>query len=164
HWYYGRYREQTTAAARSRSPYHGFMTNNFLISKSIFLSILFDETLRQYGHEDTLFGMKLAERKVPILHIDNPLEHIGLESTEVFLQKTRQGLENLVKLRAEGKPIDTKLTKAFDFLEKWQLSVFLPAFERFLFVKLRNGSLNLRLFDLYKLAVLKRISLEFKSK
>ncbi|MBK9012976.1 MAG: hypothetical protein IPM82_02230 [Saprospiraceae bacterium] len=66
------------------------MTNNFLIPRQLFLEIQFDETLRQYGHEDTLFGMELARRQVPIVHIDNPLEHIGLEPVDVFLRKTEQ--------------------------------------------------------------------------
>jgi glycosyltransferase involved in cell wall biosynthesis len=113
HWYYGRHREQTNAAERSRSPYHGFMTNNFMVPKSIFLDILFDESLRQYGHEDTLFGLELMKRNVPILHIDNPLEHIGLESVEVFLRKTDKGIENLAFLYEQGKPIQTKLLKSW---------------------------------------------------
>jgi glycosyltransferase involved in cell wall biosynthesis len=157
HWHYGRCREQTTAAGRSRSPYHSFMTNNFLIPKAIFLDILFDETLRQYGHEDTLFGMELARKKVPILHIDNPLEHIGLEPLLVFLRKTEQGVENLAKLRKEGKPVETKLLATYDLCRNLGLnkllSCVLPKAKPLIISKLTKKNPSLRWFDLYKLSL-----------
>ncbi len=64
HWKYGIEREQTTVQQRQTAPWHGFMTNNFLIPKDLFLETGFDESLRQYGHEDTLFGLELARRQV----------------------------------------------------------------------------------------------------
>jgi glycosyltransferase involved in cell wall biosynthesis len=158
HWYYGRYREQRTAAKRSRSVYHAFMTNNFLVPKGIFLDILFDETLRQYGHEDTLFGMELARRKVPILHIDNPLEHIGLETVDVFLRKTEQGIENLAMLNQQGKPIETKLLATYFTLKKWgpklSLALVSPKIKNWIINQLASKNPKLWLFDLYKLGVL----------
>ncbi len=158
HWYYGRYREQRNAAERSRSVYHAFMTNNFLVPKAIFLDIHFDETLRQYGHEDTLFGMELARRKVPILHIDNPLEHIGLETVEVFLQKTEQGIENLVQLKNQGKSIETKLLSTYDLCEKWGLSSLLSVIfaksKRLIVNQLSSKNPSLKWFDFYKLGSL----------
>lgn len=158
HWYYGRHREQTTAAERRRSPYHGFMTNNFLVSKSIFLSILFDETLKQYGHEDTLFGMELAKRNIPILHIDNPLEHIGLEPVEVFLRKTEQGIENLAKLRKAGKPIETRLLATYDKLHAWYFDKILgmanPILRPMIVRQLKKSKPSLLLFDIFKLGSL----------
>jgi glycosyltransferase involved in cell wall biosynthesis len=161
HWHYGKNREQTTAAERSRSPYHGFMTNNFLISKQTFLGILFDETLRQYGHEDTLFGMELKKRNVPIIHIDNPLEHIGLETVEVFLKKTTQGIENLFALRAAKKPIETRLLNTYESCKRWGLTKVIerlrPLFYWLIIKDLMLNGLLLLLFDGYKLATLCRI-------
>ncbi len=158
HWHYGRQREQRTAAERSRSPYHSFMTNNFLIPKQLFLDILFDETLRQYGHEDTLFGMELARRQVPIVHIDNPLEHIGLESVDVFLRKTEQGIENLVRLRNQGKNVETKLLSTYDLCEKWGLTATIAyifnKIKRLVVNHLRSKSPSLKWFDFYKLGTL----------
>jgi hypothetical protein len=158
HWHYGRQREQTTAAERSRSPYRSFMTNNFLIPKAIFLEILFDETLRQYGHEDTLFGMELASRNIPILHIDNPLEHDGLETVAVFLKKTAQGIENLAELQAQGKSIQTKLIDTYGKLEKWRLAGiafwFLQRFAPMLLRCIQSSPSKLLCFDLYKLYLL----------
>lgn len=158
HWHYGRQREQSTAAERSRSPYHSFMTNNFLIPKVIFLNILFDETLRQYGHEDTLFGMELAKRQVPILHIDNPLEHIGLEPVEVFLRKTEMGIENLVRLSKEGSLIETKLLSTYFLIKKLKLAVpgkrIFMVFKRRIIKQLKSDRPSLLFFDFYKLGMI----------
>lgn len=158
HWRYGKEREQSTANARSHSPYNSFMTNNFLIPKHLFLNILFDETLKQYGHEDTLFGLELERRQVQILHIDNPLEHIGLEPVEVFLRKTQQGIENLVKLEREGKKVETRLLNTFKTCQKWGLTLPIvwgfSALKDLIVRQLHGSSPILGFFDLYKLGVL----------
>ena len=155
HWHYGTQREQTTAEQRSLSPWHSFMTNNFLIPRDLFLSILFDESLKQYGHEDTLFGMELARLQIPVLHIDNPLEHIGLEPVEVFLKKTGQGLENLLLLWRQGKPIETRLLKVFLNCRRLGLTLPLGWFfvisKKWMVQRLKSESPDLRVFDLYKL-------------
>ncbi len=158
HWKYGRNREQSAPERRSQSPYHSFMTNNFLIPREIFLDILFDESLKQYGHEDTLFGLELAARHIPILHIDNPLEHIGLEPVDIFLEKTKQGLENLYTLWREGKPVQTRLLDFYLKMRKWKLalplSTFFIFFKKRMETQLRSSSPSLKLFDLYKLGCL----------
>lgn len=164
HWHYGRQREQSSAAERSRAPYHGFMTNNFLIPRAIFLDILFDESLRQYGHEDTLFGLELAHRKIPIQHIDNPLEHIGLEPVAVFLRKTEQGLENLARLKQEGKPIETRLLTLFERCQNWGITLLLrqvlKAFKPLIVSQLNSSRPSLILFDFFKLAQLSSCTLK----
>ena len=155
HWLYGTCREQQSLEQRKIKPYHSFKTNNFIIPKAIFLSIGFDENLRQYGHEDTLFGLELAKRNIPIIHIDNPLEHIGLEPVEVFLKKTKQGLENLAMLWKAGKPVETKLLALYQPLNRLGLGaclawLFLKT-EKKLLKNLTSPKPSLRLFDLYKL-------------
>lgn len=109
HWTVGKSREEWPADRRAARPWHGFMTNNFLIPKEILLSIRFDERLREYGHEDTLFGMELELRQIPVLHLDNPLEHIGLEAAAVFLQKSELAVQNLRRLRELGIVVPTRL-------------------------------------------------------
>lgn len=155
HWHYGRAREQVDYRVRQKQPYHAFQTNNFLIPRRLFLDIQFEEALKQYGHEDTLFGFELKRRGAPMLHIDNPLEHLGLESVEVFLNKTEKGLENLLKLSYDFPFIETKLLKAFRFCKRsglgyvlrWGFGWVEARLER----KLRSGRPDLRYFDVYKL-------------
>jgi hypothetical protein len=113
HWKYGIEREQSTPAQREQSPWHSFMTNNFVVPKAVMLATPFDESLRQYGHEDTLFGLELQKKGIQIRHLNNPLEHTGLEPAAVFLEKTKQGLQNLALLWQRGAPIDTKLLRTY---------------------------------------------------
>ena len=158
HWKYGSEREQATITQRNRHPWHSFMTNNFLIPANIFEKINFDETLKQYGHEDTLFGLELAKEKTDIKHLDNPLEHIGLESTDVFLNKTEQGLENLYALWKKGTPIETKLLNYFIKIKQWYL-IFLITFifkliKPLLIKQLKSNNPSLLFFDFYKLGYL----------
>ncbi|MDX1942324.1 MAG: glycosyltransferase family 2 protein [Saprospiraceae bacterium] len=158
HWIYGTHREVKSASERAKQPYHSFMTNNFLIPKSIFDSIKFDERLTKYGHEDTLFGLELQKHNIKILHLDNPLEHIGLEEVNIFLEKTQQGIQNLAELVKEHPDLDTTLIKTWKYLQKWYLTGFvyfiLQLILPFIQWNLKSGNPSLKLFDLYKLSLL----------
>lgn len=83
-----------SAAYRSQNPYARFTPFSFMIPKKTFMDIRFDESFHEYGYEDVLFGLELERRKVRILHIDNPLEHLGLERNEVYLAKTEQAVRS----------------------------------------------------------------------
>jgi hypothetical protein len=162
-WLYGIKREQLTADVRNRDPYHSFMTNNFLIPRAVLSRIQFDESLVQYGHEDTLFGFELKKNGVPLIHIQNPLIHTGLEITREFLRKTSEGIENLVILIVQGKIDregfeDIKILRAYNKLNRFRLiNLYLAVyfqFERMIMKNLMSINPNLFDFDLYKLAVL----------
>jgi GT2 family glycosyltransferase len=162
-WLYGIKREQLSAAKRSKNPYHSFMTNNFLISRSILSQIRFDESLVRYGHEDTLFGFELEKKGFPVIHIQNPLIHTGLEITREFLRKTSEGIENLVILVVQGKIDrqgleDIRLLRVYDKINRFGLvNIYLKIyyqFERAILKNLMTISPSLFYFDLYKLAVL----------
>ncbi len=162
-WLYGIKREQLPANVRSKDPYHSFMTNNFLISRSILSQIQFDESLVQYGHEDTLFGFELKKSGIPVIHIQNPLIHTGLEITREFLRKTSEGIENLVILVVQGKIDkegfeDIRVLRAYNKISRLGLVnlylKFYYQFERTIMNNLMSISPNLFDFDLYKLAVL----------
>ena len=158
HWKYGISREQQSAAERRKTPWHSFMTNNFLIPKKVFNKIKFDESLKQYGHEDTLFGLELANGKINIIHLDNPLEHIGLETAEEFLNKTKKGLENLYFLMKKGSSIETKLSRYFIFLKKIKFTtiiylIFIST-KKLLIKNIKSQRPNLTIFDFYKLGYL----------
>lgn len=160
HWHYGRQREQSTAASRQTAPYRSFMTNNFLIPKSLFLPIQFNEQLTQYGHEDTLFGMQLQERGISILHLDNPLQHIGIEFNDIFIQKSEQAIQNLYylysnfKLHNEIKLLNffTK-TKKVLLLHQTILIIFY-LFKNVIQKNLYSRHPQLKLFDFYKIGYL----------
>lgn len=158
HWNYGRQREVMPARTRSQAPYHAFQTNNFMVPKAIFQEIKFEESLKQYGHEDTLFGFELKRRGVKMKHIDNPLEHIGLETVDDFLKKTEQGIENLLYLKKDYPYIETRLLKAYDKIDRLGLkslfSICFQAIKPFLQKQLKKGRINMRWFDFYKLGLM----------
>ncbi len=161
-WLYGLSHEQVPAHKRTKHPYRSFMTNNFMISKSILTQVHFDESIVKYGHEDTLFGLELKKRNIPIIHIQNPLIHIGLETTTEYLIKTGESIENLVKLVKSGK-IDKKyyddirILRYFAFLKKYGLSkIFIRIFSSLynpLYHNMSGSNPSLFLFGLYKLTL-----------
>jgi glycosyltransferase involved in cell wall biosynthesis len=160
HWYYGQQREEKTAEERQKAPYHSFMTNNFLIPKKLFLTIKFEEKLTQYGHEDTLFGLELAQRQYKIIHLNNPLEHIGLEPASVFLKKSQQALQNLWYLYQNQllPPASTRLLSWDHKFQRYYCSVFLLVsyhlFHQLCLAQLQSKRPILLLFDFYKLSYL----------
>lgn len=167
HWTVGSNRETMAAQERQNSPHKSFMTNNFFLPKDTFLSIKMDESLTKYGHEDTLFGAQLKQQKIAILHIENPLCHIGLEPAAEFLFKTRQGLENLHNLIGRGLASrEIKLYRYYRRAKRWHLNKrivrkFEAQHEQWE-QSLAAASPNLSIFDLYKLGYL--LSLDFQSK
>lgn len=91
--------EKSSAEKRNKAPYSAFTTNNMMVSKKIFERIRFCESLKKYGHEDSLFGFDLQQNGIAIKHIDNPVIHTGIESNKIFLEKTKTGIENLLAIR-----------------------------------------------------------------
>ncbi|MFN3341612.1 MAG: glycosyltransferase family 2 protein [Flavobacteriales bacterium] len=161
-WEYGRQREVLSPEKRKQHPYRSFMTNNFVVPKSLFLSIGMDESLQGYGHEDTLFAQELCERKIEVVHIDNPLRHIGLETNKVFLEQTANGVRNLHRLIQRNKVLpDNRL---FSMYKKLRGTIFGTLFYSWFRRNKQNIESNLcgsnpslRKFDLYKLGLLLEI-------
>ena len=100
---YGLKREVRPAAIRNRHPHSNFTPFNLLISKSVFDTCHFDDSLTDYGYEDTFFGMALEENGIPVYHIDNEMFHDGLDDNKDFLAKVTDSIRNLDKLYCDGK-------------------------------------------------------------
>ncbi|UCH13842.1 MAG: glycosyltransferase family 2 protein [Bacteroidales bacterium] len=162
-WLYGTKREYKNARDRNKNPNASFSSFNFLINKDVFDQIKFNETITNYGHEDTLFGYELKKRNIIIKHIDNPMVHIGLETNEEFIKKTKEGIENLKQLMKQNgyeKVFikDITLLNYFKFLQRIRLSKLF----RYLFNKLEKrlynylvkNKPNILFFDLFKLGYL----------
>ncbi len=156
HWLYGSKREVATVAQRNENPYQRFMTNNFLMDKTVFLQIKFDEQIKQYGHEDTVFGLELKKRGVEIIHLDNPMRHIGLEESEKFIRKTEQACENLLMIsQKHDLEREIKLLRYFLWTGGLKIHFILlflfKIFRKTILANLNGKKPSLLLFDLYKL-------------
>jgi glycosyltransferase involved in cell wall biosynthesis len=159
HWYCGTAREEILVEVRSANPYKTFMTNNFLIRKAVYDQVKMDESIVGYGHEDTFFAIELKAKGFKIKHIDNPIKHIGIETTEVFLEKSENGVKNLAFLMHEQKVDDSiKLVRYYHLATKFALMPLVRAFIKFRLTAIKqnfhSSTPNLLWFDLWKLVKL----------
>ena len=161
-WYYGKNRE--AISAKKRMSHKGFIitSNNFMIEKDIFEKVHFRENIKDYGHEDTLLGYDLFNNQIQIKHIDNPVEHTGLESAHHFLQKSKMALKNLKMVSEVLLDGDKNFIRQVNFLNKYRLiKTFLPKtvlqwyfkkYQERMEMNLKGENPGLKCFDLYKLS------------
>ncbi len=158
HWKFGRNREQKPANLRNQFPYRSLQVNNALVPRSVFLQFSFDEKIIHYGHEDSQWGKRLEQANVPVVHIQNPVQHLGVEPNHLFLIKTKQAIQNLYHLYfTEELGKDTSLIKSFLWLSRIRLKAFYLQFFKvvkpLLLLNLRSSWPSLFCLDLYKLGL-----------
>lgn len=162
HYTYGRFRESRPAEKRAVQPYRSFHSNNFLVRREVLLSNLFDENLRQYGHEDTFFAFQLKRNKIALSHIDNPVIHTQLETNKEFLMKTRQGVQNLKQLQQREEKDFINFIKLLKTAERVKKSGLEPVINKIYKrnhrkweqLMLTSEKPSIRIFNLYKLGYL----------
>ncbi len=128
HWKYGRKRESVSARKRNKEVTMYFHSNNFLVRREIMLDFPFDEKIQGYGYEDLEWATKLNNSGINILNIDNPVEHLGLETASVFIQKTRKSIDNLILINKSKMPIQTKLTRIARMMENWGVKKYFMSY------------------------------------
>ena len=164
---YGQERERNnTKNLKIRDKYQIFTSPNFLISKSIFQNIRFDESVKGYGHEDTIFGIMLHRAGFKFKYIDNPVVHTGIEDNKTFIDKTEKALYNLFALYESGEypelENESKLTRSFIRLKKWKFvglfNFFFKIIKPLIIRQITGKNPSLFLFDIFKLGILCSIS------
>jgi GT2 family glycosyltransferase len=159
---YGIKREVRPAYERNKDPYRAFTPFNMLISKSVFDKCRFEESLKQYGYEDTFFGIELKKHGIPVYHINNELYHEGIDTNELLLDKVAAGVANLVNLQSHNK-LDNKFLEVSTLLSTYQRlkKTLTGRFTLSLLDKIRQPLRNISstynslvFLDLYKLAVM----------
>lgn len=108
-WSYGRSKEQMLAIKRNQFPYKIVISGNFLIRKSLFISLNSQITQKGYGY-DNYFGALLKANKSKVLHIDNNVFHLGLESNLIYLNKIEQSVDTLLSLDRQNTINETENT------------------------------------------------------
>ncbi len=161
HWHYGYNREVRPIHERIQAPYKSFVSACFLISRKLFLDIRFNEDIKGYGHEDTLFGIEIKKRNIPITHINNNVLHLGIVSTNKYIEKNKEAIRNL-KFLYQKKDLQKDLLTHINILHKWKLFSKIGMKPLFVLLYYLFGSLickNLRsktpslvLYDLYRLS------------
>ena len=163
-WVYGKQREALSVEKRQKNLYLSFLTLNFLIQKSIFEKVSFNETIPNLRHEDTLFSYNLMQQKIKIIHIENPVYHLGLDTFDVAIRKENESIialkflidnkllpSNYVRLsRIATKIKQLNLVFAFAFFYKITRLILLK--------NLSSSNPSLFIFDLYRLGNLCKLN------
>ena len=156
-WIYGSKREALLTSERNKNPYISFLTLNFLISKSIFSVVSFNENIPNLRHEDTLFSFELMQNKIEIIHIENPVFHLGIEDSKTFIRKSEEAVIGLKNLVDSGliRPDYVRLSHYNNTLKKYHFqSLIAFGFKilKPLFIhNLLGKKPSLFLFDIYRL-------------
>ena len=153
---FGKQREEVSASFRNKKPYKVIISANFLIKRSLFLHISNQKHINKYGL-DYLFSAQLKEHNVKIKHIDNEVFHLGLDSNDKFLKKTREAVEALYYVNYSGqiKTHKISLLSAYNTLKIFGLrrpfGWLFNNYESRLENHLKSNNPNLFLFDIYRL-------------
>ena len=156
-WVYGNEREALPVSERNKNPHLRFLTLNFLIKKEVFSIIEFNEEIPNLRHEDTLFALDAKKHNIKVEHISNPVIHLGLESSEVFLRKSEESVDVLHLFLEKNmvKASDIAITKKALQLKKvglskpfvWVYKMTKKAMKR----NLLSSNPSLFVFDVYRL-------------
>ncbi|WP_027124605.1 glycosyltransferase family 2 protein [Gelidibacter mesophilus] len=121
-WIYGHQRETITAEIRTKKPYRTIVSANFSIRKEIFINLNGQISGKGYGY-DVLFSSLLKSHSIKVAHIDNQVVHLGIEKSHVYLTKTEEAINILLKLYKEGRidHDDNGLVGFCTKLKKYQL-------------------------------------------
>lgn len=119
---YGLHREQKSAADRAKNPYGYVFSGNFLTDKATFLQNNYPDNKNLYGL-DNYFSYNLYVNKVSVLHIDNPIYHLGLEDDTVYFKKCIEAVKNRKMLLgdAPGTENINAMSKYYTLLKKYRL-------------------------------------------
>jgi len=156
-WKYGNSREALSAKKRKESPYLRLLTLNFMIKKTVFEKVSFNENIPNLRHEDTLFSYNLKQQNILVEHIDNPVFHLGLDEFEIAIKKENESLIAL-KFLIENQliPFDyIGLSKLFYRIKKIHLLFLLKIINKItnplLLKNLASKNPSLFIFDIYRL-------------
>ena len=159
-YYYGIHTEEKTAEERNRHPHEQFIGMSFLADQAVFIQVHFDETMH-FGYEDAYFGILLQQAHIPVRHIENPVYHVSMDSSEAYLAKIRRSVENLSQHMDKMKS-HIRLLRWYGQLDKFKLvtltSLLFSLSQRIIENNLTSPHPNLSLFAFYKLGYLCRLT------
>jgi glycosyltransferase involved in cell wall biosynthesis len=163
-WKYGRFIEDKSTANRKIKPYQSLLFNNTIIKKDSFNKVMFDKTIKKYGHDDTQLSFQLSILKSEVNHIENPVEHGDIDNSLDYLKKTKESLENLITLYKEEK-IDVEFIRVLQlyyFLKTAKLTFIISklytVFGKYLFKNLTGSNPSLVAFNMFRVGYLCSIS------
>jgi hypothetical protein len=86
-----------SAWLRSQAPAYSIASSNLLVRRDLLAEAPFDDGFSGWGWEDVEWGLR-ASRRAPILHVDIPATHAGLDCVETLLRKSVEAGPNYGRL------------------------------------------------------------------
>jgi glycosyltransferase involved in cell wall biosynthesis len=123
-WTFGHAREARKASERQLHPYL-IVSGSLWIKKALFIAINPKEQ-NAYGL-DNLISNRLSQKKATVLHIDNPVYHLGLETNTAFLEKSIKAIDSLYESE-QNDPSLIKHTRLQQQYEKYRKTGLTTAF------------------------------------
>jgi hypothetical protein len=165
-WKYGKFMEDQTVDQRNENVYRATLFNNTLIKKTVFNRIKFDSSFKKYGHDDTLFSFELQKMKAKIKHIHNPVQHNDIDTNAVYVEKTKNSLDNLYQLykkqliTKEYSKMVNLVSKLHTFKMTYLLAVFYIIFGKLLENQLKGNNPSLLIFNVFRLTYFSKIFIQ----
>lgn len=85
------------AIERQHSPAQFTASSNLMVRRSFLADHPFDNAFVGWGFEDVEWALR-ANAHAPVLHVDNPATHAGLDDVETLLRKSTQAGPNFARL------------------------------------------------------------------
>lgn len=85
--------------ARCLTPEKYVYTSNLLVRRDVFESEAFDPGFTGWGWEDVEWAMRVS-RAHPVVHVDIPATHMGLDTVESLMRKYEQSAGNFARVIA----------------------------------------------------------------
>ncbi|WP_396151604.1 glycosyltransferase family 2 protein [Flavobacterium sp.] len=153
---YGKEREEKPVTVKTKKPFQFVFSGNILIQKQLFLELNYTENEKFYGM-DIYFAYQLFSKKITPLHIENAIYHVGLESNDMFFEKSLQSVVSRKRFLVDKVDIEklNPLLAHYKKIKKYRL-IFITRFlfkisEQFLKRNILSKNPNLFYFDLYRL-------------
>ena len=138
HWTYGRKIE-------SKYKKYNFSSHHFLCKKILFNKYQFNENINSYGYEDVDFRQGKKTK-----YIDNPLYHIGLKNTEIFIRDTESALQN-INIHSTNSRIFNIWTKLSMIWGDKLIYFIFKIFKTLITYNLKSNNPSMLIFQFYKL-------------
>jgi glycosyltransferase involved in cell wall biosynthesis len=158
---YSKVTEEKPAEQRNRRPHRSFSAANFLMPAALKANFQFPSVHTGYGHEDTHFGLQLLAAGVKVRHLNNAALHQGLDPDDVFVEKSKEAVKNLVKMYRSDALLarhanQIRLIRSWHMARNLGVMFLIFPFSAYFENRLKSGKCALRMFALLKLCWFER--------
>jgi len=155
-WKYGKLKEEVSFDVRKKKPVLHVRGANFAIRKALIEKFKFPKLYEKYGFVDTSFFLQFNEKQISV--IDNPVYHLGIEENPIYLNKTKNAVNNALFLLDNNEELASNISivafyKKVRFCKKLIANIYSKSHVKFENNLLSNKP-SITIFQFYKLLYL----------